>query len=327
MSPLRFASVSEWTSAWSRLRNDSRARRELLHRRREAIRQRKARHHLVQTLGRRDHPGSMLEVSAISLLGDRPGESDDPIDQMLRSSEAVRHRREAYERAIDFGRAKTARPLRNPGSGVAPAVPDGSRTTDPDDRADDQARRVARDRLLDLLRQRLGPARPPQSPLLQSVTQEAVTSQIDESSIAAPAVGRNHVTLPPVATSSISGAIAGSATAATIPDAASVAGTTITGTVIPPSGGGGGGSTLGPASEPQGESTSHAESSHDGSSSVATPPTSGPAASADPEATSISSPPPISPRHPSRPPMAALAILRPCRPKIWSFPRTSPGTC
>lgn len=74
-----------------------------------------ARRHLVQSLERRDHPGSMLEVSAIALLGRPDGESKDPIDQMLRTAEDMRTRREQYERLTNLKRSQAAEPLRHDG--------------------------------------------------------------------------------------------------------------------------------------------------------------------------------------------------------------------
>ncbi len=45
-----------------------------------------ARHHLVQQLERRDHPGGMLPVSLIALLGDRDGSEDSGQGRVLRDS-------------------------------------------------------------------------------------------------------------------------------------------------------------------------------------------------------------------------------------------------
>ena len=80
--------------------------------RRRKLSRRKARHHLLQTLERRDHPGSMLEVTLIGLLGDREGDSNDPIDLMLQSAEAMRQQQDQYRcvlprRCIDDARDRT----------------------------------------------------------------------------------------------------------------------------------------------------------------------------------------------------------------------------
>ncbi|WP_184305136.1 Ig-like domain-containing protein, partial [Aporhodopirellula rubra] len=136
---------------------------------------RKARNHIVQQLERRDHPGSMLEASMFALLGPPDGKSNDPIDQMLDSAEAMRERRAEYERLTNFSH-RAAQPYRK-------NLPDDLRGGPPSKRffeqdVSPQQRRAFQNRFLDLLERRM--QRQASNPLLDSVFQDQIGVGLDQ---------------------------------------------------------------------------------------------------------------------------------------------------
>ena len=178
-SSARWANLSSWSSF---TRKGQQKRRK--------IQRRKSRNHVVQTLERRDHPGSMLDVGMIALLGEPEGESKDPLVQSLKSAEHYRQQREQYERLTN------TKPYQSPTYRKA-SPPEVSRDDSRRHRSDQldhsQQRRAFRDQLLDLIRS--AETRQASNPLLDSISQSNLSASLDQpdDSLAAGATSRSVV--------------------------------------------------------------------------------------------------------------------------------------
>ena len=111
----------------------------------------------------------------ISLLGDREGDSNDPIDLMLQSAEAMRQQQDQYQRLTNFQRQREPAPFRNSFADQVsdreiPKTEDGARRL--------RQQQALRERVLDLLENR--PIRSPSNPLLDSVSSEDIGVGLDQ---------------------------------------------------------------------------------------------------------------------------------------------------
>ena len=241
-------------SAVFRLFGFSKRRRQATEALRRAAQKRRRRQHLIQTLERRDHPGSMLEASMLALLGKPEGQSDDPVDQMLDSADVMRQRREAYQRLTSYKSNQASKTFRR-GALDASAL-EQSHQNRSDAFADQQnqdrsARRSIHNRLLDLLRQRGD--RPASNPLLDSISQSDVFSGLDESLSSPAAGGTGQQEVGPGATSpNGSGSSGGSASGrlqSPVSQAADQSGAAMSPSQPPTDGGSSGGGGGGAAGE------------------------------------------------------------------------------
>ncbi len=203
----------------------------------------RTRRHLVETLERRDHPGSMLEVSAIALLGRPNGESTDPIDQMLRTAQSMLARRELDERRTSLKQAQAGQPLHH--HGLEQLQTTGLPKRASPDRDAYLARRAAAHRRID---RHLPSASPPAaSPLLISISDSFVSAGLDHlpDSVVDAATGRSSIGPSVTAGASGGGGASGGSGGSKAPagQPADQAGSTMNATPRPASSGCGDGGT------------------------------------------------------------------------------------
>ena len=154
---------------------------------------------LIQTLERRDHPGSMMDVSALSLLGKAEGASDDPVSSMMKSADFNRARLQQLSKARPSVGRESLSPSRE-GSTFQEQTAQTPRFR----QFNESSRRAApgyqpQNRLLDLL-ERIS-TRPKANPLLDSVSQDTLGVGLDENTAPEANAGTSQSIVQPSAPS------------------------------------------------------------------------------------------------------------------------------